>query len=46
MDAYTSEFNKVYPKVKVKFEGLTDYEGEVKIRMKTGELRDVLMIPA
>ncbi|WP_405902562.1 ABC transporter substrate-binding protein [Streptomyces sp. NBC_00656] len=46
LDAYAAEFNKIYPKVKVKFEGLTDYEGEVKIRMNTEDYGDVLMIPA
>ncbi|MEV6165634.1 ABC transporter substrate-binding protein [Streptomyces sp. NPDC052052] len=45
LDAYAAEFNKIYPKVKVKFEGLTDYEGEVKIRMNTKNYGDVLMIP-
>ncbi|WP_030692932.1 ABC transporter substrate-binding protein [Streptomyces globisporus] len=43
---YAAEFNKVYPKVKVRFEGITDYEGEVKIRMNTKTYGDVLMIPA
>ncbi|MFJ2899325.1 extracellular solute-binding protein [Streptomyces sp. NPDC087218] len=46
MDTYAAEFNKVYPKIRVKFEGLTDYEGEVKIRMNTEDYGDVLMIPA
>lgn len=46
MDAYAAKFKKIYPKVKVKFEGLTDYEGEVKIRMNTEDYGDVLMIPA
>ncbi|MFD3515965.1 ABC transporter substrate-binding protein [Streptomyces sp. NPDC058657] len=46
MKRYAQEFNKAYPKVKVTFEGLTDYEGEVKIRMNTKEYGDVLMIPA
>ncbi|MET9108743.1 ABC transporter substrate-binding protein [Streptomyces zhihengii] len=45
MEAYAAEFAKTYPKVKVKFEGLTDYEGEVKIRMNTENYGDVLMIP-
>lgn len=45
MDTYTAEFNKVYPKVKVTFEAITDYEGEVKIRMNTDQYGDVLMIP-
>ncbi|WP_030343048.1 ABC transporter substrate-binding protein [Streptomyces sp. NRRL S-1022] len=46
MARYAAEFNKTYPKVKVKFEALTDYEGEVKIRMNTEDYGDVLMIPA
>ncbi|WP_225813774.1 ABC transporter substrate-binding protein [Streptomyces spinosus] len=46
MARYAAEFNKTYPKVKVRFEALTDYEGEVKIRMNTDDYGDVLMIPA
>ncbi|MEU5954566.1 ABC transporter substrate-binding protein [Streptomyces sp. NPDC047525] len=46
MKKYAAEFKKTYPKVKVKFEGITDYEGEVKIRMNTENYGDVLMIPA
>ncbi|WP_336323037.1 ABC transporter substrate-binding protein [Streptomyces lavendofoliae] len=46
MKRYAAEFNKIYPKVKVTFEGITDYEGEVKIRMNTKAYGDVLMIPA
>ncbi|MFE5884410.1 ABC transporter substrate-binding protein [Streptomyces hydrogenans] len=42
---YAAEFNKTYPKVKVTFDGITDYEGEVKIRMNTREYGDVLFIP-
>lgn len=43
---YADEFKKTYPKVNVKFEALTDYEGEVKIRMNTENYGDVLLIPA
>ncbi|WLW51554.1 ABC transporter substrate-binding protein [Streptomyces sp. YU58] len=43
---YAAEFGKTYPKVKVEFEGLTDYEAEVKIRMNTKNYGDVLLIPA
>ncbi len=43
---YAAEFKKTYPKVNVKFEALTDYEGEVKIRMNTENYGDVLLIPA
>lgn len=46
MKKYAAEFNRTHPGVTVKFEGLTDYEGEVKIRMNTENYGDVLMIPA
>lgn len=46
MKKYAAEFNRTYPKVKVEFDGITDYEGEVKIRMNTENYGDVLMIPA
>src|SRR2546421_1322703 len=45
-ERYKQEFNKIYPDVKVKFEAITDYEGEVKIRMNTEQYGDVLLIPA
>ncbi|MFJ9559243.1 extracellular solute-binding protein [Streptomyces fuscichromogenes] len=45
MKRYAAAFNKVYPKVKVEFQALTDYETEVKIRMNTENYGDVLMIP-
>ncbi|MFF5406937.1 ABC transporter substrate-binding protein [Streptomyces misionensis] len=46
MKKYAAEFNRTYPKVKVEFEAVTDYEGEVKIRMNTANYGDVLLIPA
>jgi ABC-type glycerol-3-phosphate transport system substrate-binding protein len=45
MKKYAAAFNKIYPKVTVKFQGITDYEGEVKIRMNTENYGDVLSIP-
>ncbi|MGW4912871.1 ABC transporter substrate-binding protein [Streptomyces sp. NPDC004270] len=45
MKKYAAEFNEVYPKVKVEFQALTNYETEVKIRMNTENYGDVLMIP-
>ncbi|WP_020522217.1 ABC transporter substrate-binding protein [Catelliglobosispora koreensis] len=45
MKKYADEFKKTYPGVTVKFEGITDYEGEVKIRMNTENYGDVLLIP-
>ncbi|MEU0102790.1 ABC transporter substrate-binding protein [Streptomyces sp. NPDC006267] len=46
MDEYAAEFNKTHPGVKIRFQALTDYEGEIKIRMNTEDYGDVLMIPA
>ncbi|MFE7270124.1 ABC transporter substrate-binding protein [Streptomyces sp. NPDC057623] len=45
MKKYAAEFNKTYPEVKVEFDAITAYEGEVKIRMNTENYGDVLMIP-
>ncbi len=42
---YVMEFNKIYPDITVSFESITDYEGEIKIRMNTTQYGDVLMIP-
>jgi raffinose/stachyose/melibiose transport system substrate-binding protein len=42
---YAAAFTKVYPKVTVKFESITDYEGEVKIRLNTKQYGDVLLVP-
>lgn len=42
---YAATFEKKYPDVKVKFEAITDYEGEVKIRLNTKDYGDVLLIP-
>lgn len=45
MDRYAAAFNKTYPKVKVEFQALTNYEAEIKIRMNTEDYGDVLLIP-
>lgn len=42
---YAAAFNKIYPHVTVKFQGLTDYEGDVKIRLNSKNYGDVLSIP-
>jgi len=44
-DGYAKKFAAAYPGVKVTFEAITDYEGEVKIRMNTDKYGDVLLIP-
>jgi len=45
-DTYKQEFQAKYPDVDVEFEGITDYEGEVRTRMNTDDYGDVLAIPA
>lgn len=42
---YAKRFNAKYPNVTVKFEAITDYEGQIKIRMNTTDYGDVLLIP-
>src|SRR5664280_950722 len=42
---YVPAFNKIYPNIKVTFQALKDYEGDVKIRMNTTDYGDVLLIP-
>ncbi|MFA9396708.1 MAG: ABC transporter substrate-binding protein [Clostridiaceae bacterium] len=44
-DEYLPKFNEKYPDVKVTFEALTDYSGDIKIRMNTSDYGDVLLIP-
>ncbi|MEV4776673.1 extracellular solute-binding protein [Microbacterium sp. LTA6] len=44
-EAYAEEFNKEYPDVKLTFEGITDYEGEMKTRLSTKNYGDVIGIP-
>ena len=45
LDKYAASFNKLYPKVTVTFQAITDYAGEVKTRMNTENYGDVLLIP-
>ncbi|ROT28239.1 ABC transporter substrate-binding protein [Micromonospora sp. HM5-17] len=42
---YKRRFEAKYPGTTVKFEAITDYEGEIRIRMNTKEYGDVLLIP-
>jgi raffinose/stachyose/melibiose transport system substrate-binding protein len=42
---YAKEFNKLYPNVKVNFQALSDYEGQIKVRMNSKDYGDVLLIP-
>ncbi|MCA0293886.1 MAG: ABC transporter substrate-binding protein [Actinobacteria bacterium] len=45
-DKYAAEFKKLYPDVTVSFEGITDYAGQVAIRLNTKDYGDVLAIPS
>ncbi len=42
---YAAAFKAKYPDVTVKYEALTDYEGDVKTRMSTSDYGDVLLLP-
>jgi ABC-type glycerol-3-phosphate transport system substrate-binding protein len=42
---YKPAFEEAYPGVTVSFEAITDYEGEIPLRMNGGDYGDVLLIP-
>ncbi|MDY7222666.1 ABC transporter substrate-binding protein [Halalkalibacterium halodurans] len=42
---YKKQFQEIYPNVNIEFEAITDYQGQVNIRMNTQDYGDVLMIP-
>ena len=42
---YAEEFMKVYPNIKVEYEGITDYEETLKLRLTTGDWGDLCFIP-
>lgn len=42
---YAAEFNKIYPDVKVNFQALSDYEGQITVRMNSNDYGDVLLFP-
>ncbi len=44
-EEYLPRFQEQYPNVNVSFESITDYEGQIKIRMNTEDYGDVLNIP-
>jgi ABC-type glycerol-3-phosphate transport system substrate-binding protein len=43
---YAATFEEKYPGTTVKFEALTDYEGDTKIRLNSKDYGDVLLIPS
>ncbi|WP_433943843.1 ABC transporter substrate-binding protein [Paenibacillus sp. SN-8-1] len=42
---YAKKFNEEYPNINVKFQGLSDYEGQIKVRMNSSDYGDVLLLP-
>jgi raffinose/stachyose/melibiose transport system substrate-binding protein len=42
---YERRFKEIHPDVEIEFEAITDYDGEVRIRLNTQEYGDVLMLP-
>ena len=45
-EEYAKEFQKLHPDVTVTFDGITDYEGEMKTRLSTTNYGDVIGIPS
>lgn len=43
---YAKQFEEKYPGTTVKFEALTDYEGDAKIRLNSKDYGDALLIPS
>lgn len=43
---YIKEFNKLYPNIKVEYEGITNYSDDITTRLTTNDWGDVCMIPA
>ncbi len=42
---YAEEFMKLYPNIKVTYEGVTDYEESLTLRLTTGDWGDLCFIP-
>lgn len=43
---YAKEFQKVYPNIKVTYEGITDYEESLTLRLTNGDWGDICFIPS
>lgn len=43
-DEYVARFQEKYPNAEIEFEALTNYASDIKVRLTTGEVGDVLMI--
>lgn len=43
---YAEEFQKIYPNIKVTYEGITDYEESLTLRLTNGDWGDICFIPS
>lgn len=43
---YAEEFMKLYPNITVEYEGITDYEESLTLRLTTGDWGDICFIPS
>lgn len=44
-DNYAAEFQKMYPGINIKYEGITDYVGDMTTRLTSNDWGDICMIP-
>ena len=44
-DNYVAEFQKLYPNITIKYEGITDYVGDMTTRLTSNDWGDICMIP-
>lgn len=42
---YAEQFHKLYPNITVEYEGITDYEQTLQLRLTTGDWGDICFIP-
>lgn len=44
-DGYVAEFQKLYPNITIKYEGITDYANDMTTRLTSNDWGDICMIP-
>lgn len=45
LDNYVAEFNKIYPNITIKYEGMTDYANDMTTRLTSNDWGDICMVP-
>lgn len=45
LDGYVAEFNKLYPNITIKYEGMTNYADDMTTRLTSNDWGDICMIP-